>query len=69
MEALDCEPQISANRCGVTFVLAGKNGAVECKITRAALEASFWLPTDADDAKMLITFQDGANRIHSVAHR
>ncbi|SAL02475.1 hypothetical protein AWB80_08367 [Caballeronia pedi] len=69
MEALDLEPQISANRRGVTFVLAGKKGAVECMIVRAALEACFWLPGDADDARMLKTFHDGVHRIHAVAHR
>ncbi|BBU33502.1 hypothetical protein BTHE68_72360 (plasmid) [Burkholderia sp. THE68] len=69
MEALDLEAQISPSRRGVTFVLAGKNGVVECMIARAALEAFFWLPTHADDAKMLKTFHDGANRIHAVAHR
>ena len=36
---------------------------------RAALEACFWLPADADDAKMLKTFHDGVHRIHAVAHR
>ncbi|CAL8480759.1 protein of unknown function (plasmid) [Caballeronia sp. S22] len=69
MEALDLEAQISANRRGVIFVLAGKAGTVECLIARAALEACFWLPPDADDAKTLKTFQDGANRIYAVAHR
>ena len=69
MEALDLEVQISTNRRGVTFVLAGKHGPVECMIARAALEAFFWLPTDADDAKMLKTFHDGTKRIHAVAHR
>lgn len=69
MEAFDLGAQISANRLCVTFVLAGKNGAVECMIARDALEAFFWLPTDADDAKMLKIFQDRANRIHAVAHR
>jgi hypothetical protein len=38
MEALDLEAQISTNRRDATFVLAGKPGAVECMIVRAALE-------------------------------
>jgi hypothetical protein len=69
MEALDLEAQISANRRGVTFALVGKNGLVECMIVRAVLEAFFWPPIDADDAKVLKTFHDVANRIHAVAHR
>ena len=60
MGALEPEAQISANQRGVSFVLTGKNGAVECVIARAALEAFFWLSTDADEAKMLKTFHDGA---------
>jgi hypothetical protein len=33
------------------------------------LECCFWLPPDADDAKMLKIFHDGAKRIHALAHR
>lgn len=32
-------------------------------------EAYLWLPPNADDAKVLKIFHDGANRIHAVAHR
>lgn len=65
METLDLESQISANRLGVSFVLASKLGAIECLNSRAVLEAYFWLPPQADEARMLKTFQDGANRIHA----
>lgn len=56
MDALDLEPQISLNRRGVIFALTWKHGSVECVISRTTLETHFWLPTDADDAKMLKTF-------------
>ena len=69
METLDLAPLISANRRGVSFVLASKLGAIECLISRAVLEAYFWLPPHADDARMLKTFHDGANRIRAIAHR
>jgi len=69
METVDFKPQISPNRRGVILVLAWKSASVECMISRATLETHFRLPTDADDAKMLKIFHDGANRIHAVAHR
>jgi hypothetical protein len=69
MEALDLEPQVSPNRRGVTFVLSRKTGPVECVVPRVVLESYFWLPPHADDARMLKTFHDGANRIRAIAHR
>ena len=38
-------------------------------ISRATLEAYFWLTPNADDAKMLKTFHEGSNRIHAIASR
>lgn len=69
MEALDLEPQVSPNRRGITFVLSPKTGPVECMVPRVVLESFFWLPSHADDVKMLKIFRDGADRIHAVAHR
>lgn len=69
METLDLESQISANRLGVTFILTSKLGAIECLVSRSVLETHFWLPPHADDARMLKTFHDGANRIRAVARR
>jgi hypothetical protein len=69
METLDLDSQISANRRGVSFIFASKLGAIECMISRALLEAYFWLPPHADDARMLKTFTEGANRIRAIAHR
>lgn len=51
------------------FVLTWKSASAESMIPRPTLEIHFWLRTDADDAKMLKIFQDGASRIHAVAHR
>ncbi|MGF6851403.1 hypothetical protein [Paraburkholderia sp. CI3] len=36
---------------------------------RAALEAQFWLPGDADQVRMLNAFADGRRRIIAVAER
>ncbi|WP_061128574.1 DUF1488 family protein [Caballeronia catudaia] len=60
---------MSADQRGVTFVLASKYGSVECTILRATLEACFWLPPNADDAKTLKIFHDGADRIQAIALR
>lgn len=69
METLDLEPQISADRRAVMFALVHRSGPVDCVISRAALEAYFWLTPNADDARMLKTFHEGSNRIHAIAHR
>jgi len=69
METIDLEPQISSDRRGVLFTLTSRNGPIECMILRVAMESYFWLPLDADDAKMLRTFHDGSRRIQAIAHR
>ncbi|WP_350029401.1 MULTISPECIES: DUF1488 family protein [unclassified Caballeronia] len=69
MEKLDLKPHISTARRGIGFSLAQKGNLVECTISRAALESYFWLPSDANDEKMLETFRNGTNRIHAVARR
>jgi hypothetical protein len=70
METLDeHEPQILANRRGVTFTLVRRTGAVECVITTAALEAHFWLEPRAGDDRILKVFRDGHGRIRAIAER
>jgi hypothetical protein len=70
METLDeLEPQILANRRGVTFTLVRRTGAVECVITTAALEAHFWLEPRAGDDRILKVFRDGHSRIRAIAER
>jgi hypothetical protein len=70
METFDeLEPQILANRRGVTFALVGRTGAVDCMITTAALEAHFWLEPRAGDDRILKVFRDGHGRIRAIAER
>jgi hypothetical protein len=38
-------------------------------MTRQAREARFWVPPDADQARMLKAFADGRRRIIAVADR
>ncbi|TDN58715.1 DUF1488 family protein [Paraburkholderia sp. BL10I2N1] len=69
METVEFEPQILANRHGVSFALAGQNSTVKCVVTIAALEAYFWLEPRASDARILKTFQNGYRRIRAIAER
>ena len=69
MATLDLEPQVLANRRGVTFGLVHQNSTVECVITIATLEAYFWLEPKASDTRILKTFRDGYGRIRAIAER
>ena len=53
----------------MSFRLSGHRSEVACAITREALEAQFWLSTDADQVRMLKAFADGQRRIIAVAER
>ncbi|WP_429452492.1 DUF1488 family protein [Paraburkholderia sp. WC7.3g] len=69
MEKPEFEPQILANRQGVSFRLVKGHALVECVITAAALEAHFWLEDRADDLQILRTFRNGYRRIRAIAER
>ncbi|WOD13921.1 DUF1488 family protein [Paraburkholderia kirstenboschensis] len=69
MEKPELEPQILANRQGVSFWLVRGNTTVECIVTIAALEARFWLEPRAGDAGILGIFRDGYSRIRVIAER
>ncbi|SAL00043.1 hypothetical protein AWB78_05877 [Caballeronia calidae] len=69
MKVLVPEPRISADRRFVAFDLIWKGETVSCTVLRIALEAYFWLPPNANEARMLKVFNDGFSRIHGVAQR
>ncbi|REE07312.1 uncharacterized protein DUF1488 [Paraburkholderia sp. BL27I4N3] len=69
MEKPEFEPQILANRQGVSFRLVRGQTLIECVITTTALEAHFWLEDRADDLRILRTFRDGYSRIRAIAER
>jgi hypothetical protein len=69
MDTIELEPQVLANRRGVTFALVRQNTTVECLITIAALEAYFWLEPRANNERILKTFRDGHSRIRAIAER
>ena len=69
MKAPVPELQISADKSNLTFVLLQRGEPVTCVVSRAALEAYFWLASNADDARTLKVFRNGFGRIHAVAER
>ncbi|MGF6658908.1 hypothetical protein QF000_000552 [Paraburkholderia atlantica] len=69
METVELEPQVLANRLGVTFSLVRENRPIECVITITTLEAYFWLEPRAGDERILKTFRDGYGRIRAIAER
>jgi hypothetical protein len=63
------EPQISADKNNLTFVLHRRGEPVTCIVSRSALETYFWLAPDADDIRTLKVFSNGFGRIHAIAER
>jgi hypothetical protein len=69
MKAPPPEPLISADKRSLTFVMHWREEPVTCVVSRAALEAYFWLAPSADDARTLKVFRDGFARIRAIAER
>ncbi|MFM0140712.1 DUF1488 family protein [Caballeronia grimmiae] len=63
------EPQISADKQTLSFVIDWRGQSVTCVVPRRCLEAFFWLPPDADDARVVRVLRDGFSRIEAVARR
>ena len=66
---LAAEAHVSSDGKLVVFVAYIRGRAVECSITRSALEQHFWTPLGANDARLLKAFADGYNRIAAAAER
>ncbi|WP_321167032.1 DUF1488 family protein [Caballeronia cordobensis] len=69
MKTPSSEPHISADKRNLTFVMLWHGESVTCLVSRTALEAHFWLTTNADDARMLTVFRNGFGRAHAVVSR
>lgn len=69
MDVLDRAAIVSPDGRSVTFTLSAGGRLIEGVIDRAALEEYFWLPTSADAARTLRTFENGRERIVAVARR
>jgi hypothetical protein len=57
----------SGHAVGFDVTVAGC--VVKCTVSRESLQHYFWLQPDADDARMLKTFNDGRHRIVAIAER
>lgn len=64
-------PETSLSQGGklVAFVALIRGLNVPCSITRLALEAHFWVPPRADEARLQKAIVDGRNRITAVVER
>lgn len=53
----------------VLFMAVAHGEAVQCAITRDALEEHFWTPVGATDARLLKAYMDGRKRIAAAVER
>lgn len=60
---------LTADGTALVFPVFVGGREVRCWLTRDALEQFFWLPPDANEARMLKAFADGRNRILALAVR
>jgi hypothetical protein len=66
---IEVEASVSSDGKLVVFVAHIRGHAVQCSITRSALEQYFWVPAGANDARLLKAFGDGHNRISAAVER
>jgi hypothetical protein len=69
MTVKDLMADVVADRHEISFRLSRARRGGPCAMTCAGLEAQFWLPGAADEARMLQAFADGRRRILAVAER
>jgi hypothetical protein len=69
METFEPEPQVLANRRGVSFYLARQDAEVECVVPLRVLAQYFWLEPGASEVQVLTTFRNGYGRIHAISER
>ncbi|MFM0140514.1 DUF1488 family protein [Caballeronia grimmiae] len=69
MKVLVPKAQIVADKQTLSFTLDLRGQTVTCVAPRKCLEVFFWLPPDADDARMVSVFGNGFARIESAARR
>jgi hypothetical protein len=60
---------LATDGTAVAFPIFVGGREVRCSLTRDALEQFFWLPPDANEARVLKAFTDGRNRIFALALR
>ena len=63
------EPTVVAGGQAIAFEAIAAGRVVKCTVSRESLQHYFWLQPDADDARVLKTFNDGRHRIVAIAER
>ena len=63
------EPTVVAGGQAIAFEVIAAGRVVKCTVSRESLQHYFWLQPDADDARVLKTFNDGRHRIVAIAER
>jgi hypothetical protein len=63
------EASVSSDGKLVAFVAHIRGRAVQCSITRSALEQYFWVPIGANGAHLLKALIDGHSRIAAAVER
>jgi len=63
------EPTVVDGGHAIAFEVIAAGRVVKCTVSRESLQHHFWLQPDADDARMLKTFNDGRHRIGAIAER
>ncbi|GAB5096187.1 hypothetical protein YK56LOC_19030 [Caballeronia sp. HLA56] len=66
---MNVNASVSADRASVSFVAFSREQAIQCNITRKALEQYFWAPVGATDERLLKALSDGYERISARVHR
>jgi hypothetical protein len=69
MRLLVLEPQISADKQTLSFVIGRRGESITCVMPRRRMQVSFWLPHDADDARLVSVFRNEFSGIEAVARR
>ena len=63
------EPTVVDGGQAIAFEVVAAGRVVKCTVSRESLQDYFWLQPDADDARMLKTFNDGRRRIVAIVER
>jgi len=69
LKVLVPEARISADKQTLSFTVDWRGQTVTCVMPRKCLEVFFWLPPDADDARMVSVFGDGFACIEAATRR
>ncbi|QIN62607.1 hypothetical protein SBC1_26230 [Caballeronia sp. SBC1] len=65
----DFKAYLQSDGGAVVFPVSAGGREVRCSISRDALEQFFWLPAEANEARVVKAFSDGRGRVFALAVR